>query len=256
MNKIFKSVLASSCLVAILLMVSCGRQQPKFQKTPVDILIKNNISIANFTIVLHDMDYEESTDEYKHQYLIMKDEDGAISRDVTPWFVVSALFFDRHKENMGMEIVSKKDGVVTKAVAPAGYSQYVGNEKYGRWTQRGGSSFWEFYGQYAFMSSLFHLAAFPISRPYYNSYRDYSRTGRTFYGPTSSGQNAYGTKGAFNQADGKKSWNNKSSSFRSKVRSRVTQSAAESRRSAFKSSRNSSRYSRSSTRGRSGGFGK
>ena len=69
-----------------------------------------------------------------------------------------------------MEIASKQDGKVTKTVAPPGYGSYVGNQRYGHWTQRNGSSFWAFYGQYRLMSDLLGMGG-PIYRNNYGAYQ-------------------------------------------------------------------------------------
>jgi hypothetical protein len=173
---------------------------------------------------------------------------------------------------MGMELASKKDGKLTKTVAPPGYTNYVGNEKYGHWVQRDGGSFWEFYGKYAFFSSMFRMTMFPIRYSYWNDYhRNYYGYGRGYYGPSyNNGRRMYGTNSAYNSNNKTARWNNKTSDFKSNVRSKVQRSSAASKKSANrvssskrrsssyqkKTTRSSSRYSRSSTRSRGGGFGK
>ena len=147
-----------------------------------------------------------------------------------------------------MEIVSKQDGKVSKAVAPPGYGSYVGNQRYGHWTQRGGSSFWAFYGQYAFMSSMFRMSTYPAQRSYYNDYRsNYHGTGRTYYGPKGTdGRSMYGTNSAYSSSRTNSRWNTNSSN--NSMKQRVQSSTS-------RSSRSGSRYS-SSSRSRSGGYGK
>lgn len=258
-------------LILVGFLTSCGSNEDrvKFQKEPLDILIKKYSDIQDFSIILYDMDYNESSDAYQHQYRVLYkpvDKDTLLSEE-TEWHTVSDVFFDKHKDNMGMEIASKKEGVVKKIASPPGYSNYVGNEKYGHWKQRSdGSSFWEFYGKYAFMSSMFRMAMFPVTYGYWNDYRtNYYGYGRPYYGPTSNGYSYYGSNSKYNQDSNKSSkWNKRSSSFKNKVRSRVTKSATatKSRRSARRSSsrssrsRSSSRYRGSSSRSRGGGFGK
>jgi hypothetical protein len=204
------------------------------------------------------MDYDESSDKYKHQYNILIPDGEQVNSKTTQWFVVSDVFFDANKNNMGMEIASKKNGVVKKTVSPAGYSNYVGNEKYGRWRESNGTSFWEFYGKYAFLSSMFNMAMYPVRYSYYDSYRGYYNRGQAYYGPTNNGRTMYGTNSQYNSSQKSKSWNKKSSSFKSKVNSKVARSSSRTKKSFFSSSRSrsSSRYSRSSTRSRSRGFGK
>ncbi len=228
-----------------------------WQKSPVDELIKGLNEEQNFSIILLDMDADEGSDEYRHQYQVIIQRPDTVVEQKGDWKNVSANFFSQNMNNMGMEIASKKDGVVTKQAVPAGYNHYVGNEKYGRWEDRGGSSFWAFYGQYAFMSSMFNMGSY--RRSYWNDYRGggYYGSSRGYYGP-SGGSPVYGTKSYTSSGSGSSSkWGSKPSTFKDNVRSRVSRSSGSSTASSStKTTRNSSRYRTSSTRSRSGGFGK
>lgn len=236
-----------------------------WEKSPVDDLIKDMSDEQNFTILLYDMDADESgsSTAYKHQYKILIQRPDTVLTKETDWLAVSDVFFEQHINDMGMEIASKKDGVVHKETAPAGYSNYVGNPQYGRWRERNGTSFWEFYGQYAFLSSMFNLATYPIRRSYWNTYHGgYYGTGRPYYGPSN---NPYGTRSYTSSASGRNStWGSKSSTFKNNVRSKVSRSAAATRSRSYSSGSSYSRTSRSSSRSssgssyrsRSGGFGK
>ncbi len=233
-----------------------------WQKTPVDKLITKLNSEQNYSIILLDMD--SRNDRYYHMYNVIVEHPDTVLSSTTDWEEVPDVFFSANVDNMGMEIVSKKDGKLSKQASPAGYNHYVGNPKYGHWEQRNGGSFWAFYGQYAFMSSMFNMMTYPARRSYYD---DYYRGGyygsRPYYGP--SGRTVYGTNTYTSTGAGKSStWGNKPSSFKQNVRSQVQRStSAKSSRSyssgssySNKTSRSSSRYSRSSSRSRSGGFGK
>lgn len=234
----------------LLFLASCGGSNRGYQRQPIDDLIKSLSTDQNFTIILYDMDYNESSDSYQHQYQVLKNhvsvKDSIVS-ETTQWYTVSDEFFLKHQEDMGMEIASKKDGVVKKTVSPAGYSNYIGNEKYGKWEQRDGGSFWSFYGKYMFLSSMFRMTMYPVSYGWYNIYyHDYYRYNRPYYGY---GGRTYGTGSAYNRSRNSR-WNSKPSSFRQKVRNRVKSSTSKRRRT-------STRYRRgSSYRSRGGGFGK
>jgi hypothetical protein len=239
-----------------------------WKKSPVDELIKQLNDEPNFSIILFDMDANESGNDYKHQYQILIQKLDTVVEKKTDWKKVDEAFFSQHINDMGMEIASKKDGKVTKQAVPAGYNHYVGNEKYGRWENRGGSSFWAFYGQYAFMSSMFNMMTY--RRSYWD---DYNRGGyyggsRGYYGP-SGGSPVYGTKNYTSSTSGKSStWASKPNTFKDRVRSKVSRSSSQSNRFSSsrsksssavnkRTSRSSSRYKSSrSTRSRSGGFGK
>lgn len=238
-----------------------SQQQTTYTKSPVDNLIRDLSNEQNFTIILHDMDYNESSDKYKHKYQVIIDKADSVNNKGTDWVVVSSAFFNANVDNMGMELASKKDGKLSKTTAPAGYSNYVGNEKYGQWKESNGSSFWEFYGKYAFMSSMFRMAMFPVRYSYWNDYNsNYYGRGRSYYGPTNNGSRMYGTNSKYAQANNKSNWNSKSSDFKSRVRSKVSQSSTSksrvTRSTNTKRTRSSSRYSSSSSRSRGGSFGK
>lgn len=232
-----------------------------WEKSPVDNLIRSLADEKNFSIILFDMDARDG--KYYHQYNVIVEKPDTVQAQKTDWTEVSDVFFEANVNNMGMEIATKKDGTLTKQASPAGYNHYVGNPKYGHWTERNGGSFWEFYGRYAFMSSMFNMMAYPAHRSYYD---DYYRGGyygsRPYYGP--SGRNIYGTKSYTSSQTGRTStWGSKPSSFKESVRSKVSRSATQSSSRRYSSgsrssrtSRSSSRYSSSSSRSRSGGYGK
>ena len=240
----------------IILVYSCSRtcesDYSEPIKSPVDDLVKGMTNEPTFSIILYDMNTEGSIfKEFYHQYRIIKeDENQEMNEEITDWYPVGEDFFKANIDNMGMEIASKgEDGKVTKGVGPPGYGAYVGNEKYGRWEQRNGESFWSFYGKFALMNSMFNMMAYPARRSYYNDYRGgYYGTGRSYYGPTGSdGKSAYGTNSKYNTTANKSSkWssNSANNSFKQGVRSSTSQS-----------SKSGSRYSNFS-RSRSGGYGK
>jgi len=238
-------------LIAFLFIRGCGSDDSSFQTSPVDDMVKSMAQEQNYSIILYDM--QSQNEKYYHQYLTLIEKTDTVLVDSTDWKEVSDEFFEKHIENMGMEIASKKDGKLTKIASPAGYNHYVGNTRYGRWNNRGGYSFWEFYGQYAFMNSMFNIMTYPVRRSYYDEYYGGYYGRRVYYGP---GGSYYGTKTYTSTPRGQKSsWGSKPSTFRQNVRSSVSRSA-----SASRTSRSSSRYSGSSSssfRGRSSsGFGK
>ncbi|MCZ6899781.1 MAG: hypothetical protein O7F74_06055 [Bacteroidetes bacterium] len=244
LSKLTKYIVLSG---VFLILSGCGGK--KFTKSPVDELAKDMTQTPSFSIILYDMDTEGIFfPTYRHQYRIIKEDKGRPpEEEITGWYEVSKDFFGKNENNMGMEIVSKNaEGKISKVAAPPGYSNYVGNQRYGSWqTHSGGHSFWAFYGQYAFMSSMFNMMTYPARRSYYNTYRSGYGAGRSYYGPrTTGGGSYYGTNSDFNRKTKPTSkWNN---NFRNRVRSSTTAS-----------SRSGSRYSSgSSFRSRGGGFGK
>ena len=241
--KLAKLFIAS---IVILSLSACGGSK-RFQKNPVDDIIKEMPTDRVFSIILHDMDVQGNfSDAYYHQYKIIEEiTPGEPEERITDWKKVPETVFNMHMNNMGMEIASRgEDGKLSKAATPPGYNNYVGNPKYGTWRQRDGYSFWEFYGQYAFMRSMFGYGGYPVRRSYYDDWRgNYYGTGRTYYGPTYGGTTYYGTSSSYNRSSRPNStWNSKPNTFKQRVANRT--------------SRSSSRYSSSSSRSRGGGFGK
>ncbi|MGF1533374.1 MAG: hypothetical protein ACFCUI_06710 [Bernardetiaceae bacterium] len=258
---------------------AADKRRDALQKSPVDILLRDLDKHDNFAILLYDMEIKEGSfsDQYQHRYkvtyevkepMMQEDKDKflatkkeeleakgegdkladvvapetktVVKDSLTQWYDVSEAFFTQHANDMGMEIANKYDGTVTKQTSPPGYSRYVGNDQYGHWqTRSDGSSFWAFYGQYMFMSTLFAYAM-PISRAGYGDYRRSYTSGRPYYG---SGSNRYGT-GSANAVGQNKALSSKSSSFRDKM-SRVQRSTSSGTRA--------SSSGRSTTTGRSSG---
>lgn len=267
-----------------ILLFSCGgSDKPKFVKSPIDKIITENIDKNNYSVILADMDYQEDVDKYYHKYRIIIEEnnpnlsedqlrDTIVSPDDvkivdTDWKEVSPITFDEYKEDLGMTILSKKDGVLDKNSSPAGVDNYVGNPRYGHWrTDSHGNSFWAFYGRYRLFSDLFfgprYGYGYGYPRHHWNDYNSNYRSKKSYYGKDKS----FGTKSATNA---KTTWAKKPQTFKNRVNSKVTKSASllrsrgyTSSKSYSKTSKNSrtsrsgSRYSNSSSRSRSGGFGK
>jgi len=247
MNKILSFLL----LVAL---VGCSGGY-QWQKSPVDILIRDLSQKESFSIILYDMDVTGSfAKSYQHQYKVITIENDEPHEELTQWYQVSEPFFMQNENNMGMEIAAKsQDGKISKTASPPGYSSYVGNSQYGHWVDRGGSSFWEFYGRYAMMSSLFNMMSYPIYRNHYMDYRSNYYGRQPYYGPKTSAGYTYGTKSAFAR---KTSANSR---WRSKTSNRSFFSGRRSRASSWsgRTTRSTSRYGGSSGfRSRGGGFGK
>lgn len=266
--KITKRLFSSPFLLLLALswsLVNCdsggSRSSYTYVEEGLDKVIKQHRDKQDFTILLYDMNYENG--KYVHQYQTlypMSNTDSLFENEVSPWHEVSAAFFQQNENNLGMELASKKNGVIQKEVAPAGYSQYVGNEQYGRWVQRDGGSFWEFYGKYALLSSVFNMFAMPARYSYWNDYDRYYRGRDPYYGG-----GYYGTRSYTSNTDRGKSstWGKQPSSFKQQVRSRVSQSSSTTNSrnrtsTSSRTTRSSNRYNSggSSSRGRGGGGGK
>ena len=235
-------------LILAIVLISCGGSK-KYKKSPLDEIIRDLPRDEPFSIILYDMDVQGNFFEtYHHQYQIIRGNDPEnISEIITDWKELGEREFNQHVNNMGMEIAARDStGKLTKAVQPPGYSNYVGNPRYGHWqTGSNGSSFWAFYGQYAFMSSMLRMSMYPAYYSHYNNWRgSYYGTGRPYYGPTTGGSSYYGTNSAYNTSrNPNSSWSRNNSSFKQRVASRTSRSS-------------STRSSSSGMRSRGGGSGK
>jgi hypothetical protein len=264
--KIFKTLLILS---ALLLLNACGQEPRKYIKTPLDQIAVMYMNTQNYSVVLADMDFNKDTNKYLHKYKIILEEktntttslEDDFTIKLTNWENVSAITFEEHQKDLGMTVLSKKNGVLDKKATPAGYNSYVGNSKYGNWQQQSnGTSFWVYYVQYRFMSSLFYGSSHRYYRNDYNYYRTNHYGRSNYYGRT----NTFGTSTYKNTSA---SWNSKPQTFKDNVRSNVKRSSSALKSQGYSSSRsynstrqtsrNSNRYSNSSSsRSRSGGFGK
>ncbi|TAF67504.1 MAG: hypothetical protein EAZ55_04080 [Cytophagales bacterium] len=241
-----------------------GSAEKKYVQNPVDGLIKSLDKEKTFSIVLYDMDFDDN--QYRHKYKVIKNLTDSTKKkeEITEWKEVDQEFFVRNEDNLGLELASKgEDGKISKIPAPPGYSNYVGNKQYGQWrTDNSGNSFWEFYGKYAFMSSMFNLMTAPVYRSSYYDYRDNYMGRSPYYGQRINGRYQYGTSGSLTtrtNPDFHSRNTGGSSSFKSKLRSRVAQSNSSTTRSTSRygsGSNSSSSSSSSSSRSRSGSYGK
>lgn len=213
---------------------------------------------------------EEAAEKAADESAVASGSDGA--RIEETWVNVDKSRYLSMEKNLGMTIehkpAGKYDSEATKIVQPGGYAYMASPEerhnRYGYWRGSGGSSFWVFYGQYAFMRSLFWGPSYyPIGVSHYRGYRSAYGSGRSWYGRNSSGRPLYGSQGSRTRstyANSKYRRNNgyKSTQF---VKSGGTYRGSKyAPKSSSRSSYSSSRYSsgRSSRRSfgssRSGGF--
>lgn len=224
-----KSIKAMALLATLFLGVACSSEKRQV-KSPVDELVKQMDKEKNFSIILFDMDIEEKTfgdDVFKHQYKIITEKNNVPTEQTTGWYNVSKGFFLQNENNMGMEITSKNDGVLSKVASPPGFNRYVGNGQYGQWSNdNSGNSFWAFYGQYAFMSSMFGLASNMMYRNSYNDYRNNYMGRQPYYGQSTNGRAAFGTYSAHGSSANPNFAKRvgSASAFKEKVNNRVARS--------------------------------
>jgi hypothetical protein len=124
-------------------------------------------------------------------------KDGQASSD-EKWVQVPQSRFDSMKNDLGMAVehkaLGKYDSEAERVSQPAGFAYMAspgqGRNQYGYWENRGGQSFWVWYGQYALLRDLlFNNQYRPLDRGQYEDFRSYQSRGQTYYGRD------YGTQG-------------------------------------------------------------
>lgn len=217
--------------------------------SPVEKMKAELDAYPEYTVILDDMKEEGLLfKDFYHRYKIVYAEPAPGNRDSliyntrkTDWQEVNESYFRESEPYLGMALASRMPGGETiNTEYPPGY-QYVGNERYGQWrTDASGNSFWEFYGKYAFMRSMFSLFSSPVYRSDYDTYRGWDRRSPYF------GRNQeFGTYGSRTKAS--------RPDFFQRRQAREMQ-----RKSSFgeKVQQRNRRSNMSGTRSRSRGFGK
>ncbi|RSC95144.1 hypothetical protein [Tenacibaculum singaporense] len=242
-------------LVGSLLLIGCSKSY-KPAKTvsiePTEMIIKKN-NDKEFSVVLDDMKIEEEPDYmvYQQKYNILTLVKDSLHTKKTPWQTVSKKYFKKHENDLGMEIVSNHNGRLSRVAQPVGFGWAIGDKKHGEWEETSKDSTktsnhhrrWRTHGTSPFFWYWLGTRR-NTYRNDFNSYQSHYRSGKPYYGYNNSNY-SYGTRSAYERT-------NRSSFFSRKVQNMSKWNSLN-----RKVSRSSSRYSSgSSTRSRSGGFGK
>ncbi len=237
-------------LLSLAFLSSCGGGKKKYVKSPVDKLITKYSNDSTFTIILRDMDVDESGWDpvYKHKYDVIRVVNDKPQKDSTGWEKVSEDFFWEHEKNLGMALATKtEDGKITKVASPPGYNNYVGNKRYGYWDNSGS---WHFFANYMMFSTMMNLATRPIYRYDYDTYRRSYYGKRPYYGSYQS-KPIYGTRSSYTKASRPNFFTRRSSKTGWSSSSRSTGYSGRT------SSKGTGRYNSSrSYRSSGGGYGK
>lgn len=243
-------------LVTVILITACGGDDIKPAKEvsiePTEMFIIQN-KTKDFSIVLDDMKIGEESDfmVYQHKYNILTVKNDSLHTKETDWATVSQDYFVKHENDLGMEIVSNHDNKLSRVAQPVGFGWAIGNKKHGEWeavqkdststasTSNNNNRRWRSNNSSFFFWYWLGSRRNTYARDY-NGYQTNRRQGLAYYG---SRNNSYGTQSAYQQSK-------RSSFFTRKKNNSSTWNS-------HKTSRSSSRYSSgSSTRSRSGGYGK
>ena len=152
--------------------------------------------------------YREKVKTVRTRFAEAGDKSPQTSTDER-WVDVSPSDYQAVENDLGMAISHKDAGLydleAQTTAQPAGFAYIappsVGSNQYGYWTHNSEGSFWTFLPQYLIMRELFWGHSYrPIVVNEYNSYYNYARTGRTWYGETSpAAPPKYGSHGTFTQ---------------------------------------------------------
>jgi len=152
--------------------------------------------------------YREKLKTVRTQFAEAGDKSPQTSTDVD-WVNIEPDAYRAVENDLGMAIAHKDAGLYDSeaqtTAQPAGFAYIappsVGSNQYGYWTHNEQGSFWTFLPEYLIMRELFWGNSYrPIVVNEYNSYYDYARQGRTWYGETSpAAPPKYGTHGTFTQ---------------------------------------------------------
>ena len=204
-NKNVRNILLVVFGLILFSMIKCGTKGTveEHVESPLTNVIRKLSNEKTYTVLLWDMDVEGSgsSKRFKHKYKIIREKDSIPYDSLTPWNRVGSQDFWAQEANMGMEILSKDStGKLNRVASPPGYSNYVGNSHYGQWRERDGNRFWEFYGQYMFMRTMFNMAVYPIYYHNYYSYRGSYYGHSPYYGNyRTGGGKTYGTYSQHNK---------------------------------------------------------
>ena len=237
-----------------LFIASCGDTERAAVSVPLEYSeqLIDELQGTDFSIVLNDMNVaeEDGKDLFQHKYHILKVIKDSLVVDSLDWKTVNRGFFTKHENNLGMEIVSNHNNKLSRVAKPVGFDWAVGNEKHGQWevedSTKTNSGTTRRYWRSHRSSGIFWY--WMLSRRSYQrdyaGHRAYSTAGRTYYGNNANGTTTYGTNSAYQKT--------KRSSFFTRRSTSSTWKSFSTRKSA-----SSSRYNgASTTRSKSGGFGK
>lgn len=186
------------CAFLNFLPLSCN--SVKVTQDPVSELIGVESMEPMFTVLLFDMDKEGVFSKvYKHRYRILKEKEGKVVATDTKWYNVSSSYFQQNQNNLGMEMAAKDStGKIARIVGPPGYTNYIGNSRYGAWNGVEGDTIkaghWYFYSEHTYIRALLQLPAGKIFRKDHDEARSHYGRGFIYYGSiTTGGRRRYGT---------------------------------------------------------------
>ncbi len=167
----------------------------------------------NYSIVLADMDISEDGEVFKHKYTIVKDKNGTPVKEDTDFMEVTPEFFADKIEDLGMEIATMDNGTLHMTSSPAGYTRYVGDERYGKWqVGENGEKVWVFNQQYNYIPGFYGMY-WPIFFMDFDSYKRKHKYKSSYYGTGAGLTRMYGTNSTWHQTASKNGFKTKVNGF-------------------------------------------
>jgi hypothetical protein len=135
-----------------------------------------------YTVLLLDMNLEGT--QYQHQYRVLEiSASNKVKSTLTDWNKVSDDFFALHQDDLGMELMSKnKDGKTNNLVTPPGFTNFIGNVKYGSWSGPDSLSVWKFDSDQQQLEADLGLKDLAVSKAEYSDFLKRFLFNRPFYG--------------------------------------------------------------------------
>lgn len=137
-------------------------------------IIKEFDANKEFTLILRDMDYKSS--QHYHKYEYVADTSDLIVSSETAWYEVTPTFFRQHVDHLGLQMVHKNGGTKSYGASPPGFSQFVGNEKYGRWADNYGEDEWTYNADYENLNPVLTDGFSTPTRKVYDTWKNQSST--------------------------------------------------------------------------------
>lgn len=181
-------------LFMLLLLVSCGGSS--IPSNPLNEMKRDFDSKKAYTILLEDMNLKDG--QYVHKYCVLDFTNSTVEVSHTKWKDVDDHFFYLHEDNLGMEILSKReDGKLNNLVTPPGFTNVIGNDKFGSWGLNSDTEYWQFKNEFSSLETDLGLKGLVVLKSEFVEYEQKYLNNRPYYGPktNSSGDSTkYGTR--------------------------------------------------------------
>lgn len=219
--------------------------EQKTTKDPIAAILQQEKTAPLLTVILFDMEKSGFlfSKKYRHQYRIVSMLGDSVVAKQSQWYDVPSTYFAQHESDLGLELAAiDSAGKTYRVVTPPGYTNYIGNAKFGVWSNTAtllpisnqeiipatdstpaqsvrkmeyfynqnndGNDFWVFYPNYEYVKPILQIPTGKIVQKDHNTARRYHTSGIVYYGVLNSvGGRRYGTNSTqYNNYRTGKSW--------------------------------------------------